>query len=116
MDIRYEKGKQIVAEGKVRPGPGGYLVTASDSAGAATYRVTLEGLFPTCTCDDWELRGGHCKHIFATRIYRAQEVSGPKPCDEPTPLPAKKTYKQVWPAYNAAQTNEKDHFQDLLAD
>ena len=31
-------------------------------------------------------------------------------------IPKKPTYRQVWPAYNAAQTNEKDHFQDLLAD
>ena len=115
MDLRYEKAKQIVADGKVRPGPDGYLVTSSDGA-TKTYKVALDGLFPTCTCDDWELRGGHCKHIFAARIYRAQEASGPKPCDEPTPIPPKKTYKQVWPAYNAAQTHEQDHFQELLAD
>ncbi len=31
-------------------------------------------------------------------------------------VPKKPTYPQVWPAYNAAQTNEKDHFQVLLAD
>ena len=28
----------------------------------------------------------------------------------------KPTYKQKWPEYNAAQTNEKDKFQMLLAD
>ena len=28
----------------------------------------------------------------------------------------RKTYPQIWPAYNAAQTSEKDHFKTLLAD
>ena len=30
--------------------------------------------------------------------------------------PPRKTYPQDWPAYNAAQTSEKDHFHQLLAD
>ena len=36
-----------------------------------------------------------------------------------TPEPSqmkRKTYPQDWPAYNAAQTSEKDHFHQLLAD
>ena len=32
------------------------------------------------------------------------------------PAPARKTYPQDWPAYNAAQTSEKDTFMALLAD
>ena len=32
------------------------------------------------------------------------------------PTPARKTYPQDWPAYNAAQTSEKDTFMVLLAD
>jgi transposase len=114
MDARFEKAKQIVADGKVRPGPGCYFVTAS--TGGDLYRVTLDGLFPTCTCEDWELRGGYCKHVLAARVFRAQEAGGPQPCDQPGPPVKRQTYRQQWPQYNAAQTNEKDHFQELLAD
>lgn len=115
MDARFEKAKQIVSDGKVKPGPGCYFVTAS--TGGGLYRVTLDTLFPTCTCEDWELRGGNCKHVLAARLYRAQEASGgPKPCDEPGSQPKRPTYRQRWPQYNAAQTHEKDHFQELLAD
>jgi transposase len=39
----------------------------------------------------------------------------PKPAGEPKQYP-QKTYKQLWPQYNAAQTNEQDHFQALLAE
>ena len=30
------------------------------------------------------------------------------------PKPKRPTYRQDWPAYNAAQSNEKAHFQDFL--
>jgi transposase len=39
----------------------------------------------------------------------------PKPPAVP-PKVKRPTYSQDWPNYNLAQTNEKDHFQDLLAD
>ena len=38
-----------------------------------------------------------------------------EPAAEPLVSP-RKTYPQDWPAYNAAQTPEKDHFHQLLAD
>ena len=34
----------------------------------------------------------------------------------PTQRPARKTYRQNWPAYNAAQTHEKAKFQELLSE
>ena len=114
MDARYEKAKQIVADGKVRAGHGCYFVTAS--TGDGFYRVTLDGLFPTCTCEDWELRSGHCKHILAARVFRAQEVSGPQPCDQPGPPVPKKSYKQDWTNYNLAQVNEGYYLKCLLFD
>ena len=102
----------------VRPGPGCYFVTAS--TGDVAYRVTLDGLFQTCQCEDFELRGGPgapCKHIFAARIFRAQqEAGGPAPCDQPGPPVPRKTYKQDWPNYNAAQVNEGYYLKRLLFD
>ena len=36
--------------------------------------------------------------------------------DDVIETPQRKTYPQNWPAYNAAQTSEKDNFKSLLAD
>ena len=118
MESRLQKAKEIVAGSMVRPGPGCYFVTAS--TGDVAYRVTLDGLFQTCQCEDFELRGGPgapCKHIFAARIFRAQqEAGGPAPCDQPGPPVPRKTYKQDWPNYNAAQVNEGYYLKRLLFD
>src|SRR5260370_40298059 len=51
-------------------------------------------------------------------MLRARELLGipipPRP--EMPPAPKRKTYSQSWTEYNAAQTNEKVHLQDLLAE
>jgi len=57
---------------------------------------------------------------MATRIIAAREgTTGlpvePIPDTPPVQWP-KKSYGQVWPAYNMAQTTEKAHFRDLLFD
>ncbi len=68
---------------------------------------------PHCTCPDHETRGIKCKHVFAVEITirREQHTDG-----SVTTTVVRKTYAQNWTAYNAAQTNEKDHFQRLLHD
>ncbi|HVS37979.1 MAG TPA: hypothetical protein VMS17_20635, partial [Gemmataceae bacterium] len=62
--------------------------------------------------------GKPCKHILAVRLLLDRQIKGepnPAPAEIPA-LPPRKTYPQDWPNYNLAQTNEKDHFQVLLAD
>jgi hypothetical protein len=51
-------------------------------------------------------------------IQREQNGNGTETVTETVPLTATKktTYKQNWPAYNEAQTNEKHQFQSLLHD
>jgi hypothetical protein len=82
--------------------------------------------YPHCTCPDYDQNANKCKHIFAVEITirREREVtleadgSGQVTATETVTITATKrvTYKQVWPAYNAAQTHEKDRFQELLAE
>jgi transposase len=84
---------------------------------------------PRCTCPDYAERGQPCKHVFAVE-YALKRESAPdgtvtttetvtvtdahavvkRTCAE------RKTYKQDWPSYNAAQTNEKRKVQELLCE
>jgi len=60
-----------------------------------------------------------CKHIIGLRLWLdRRDVTQPIPPPPAEPLPKVKrpTYRQDWPSYNAAQTNEKDHFQALLSE
>lgn len=56
-----------------------------------------------------------CKHIFAVEftIQREYSIDGQTETLTET-VTVKKTYRQEWPAYNKAQTEEKAQFQSLL--
>ena len=77
---------------------------------------------PQCNCKDYEDRGEPCKHVYAVQyvIQREQNQDGSESSRSLTLMrqttKPRKTYKQDWPAYNTAQTTEKNHFQSLLAD
>ena len=74
----------------------------------------LDGDSPRCTCPDYELRREKCKHIYAVEYTLREEIS---PNGQTTLTETVKvTYRQNWPAYNAAQTEEKDRFMPLLSD
>jgi transposase len=86
------------------------------------YRVNPSPTAPSCECEDFQLRGQGCdqpcKHILAVRLLLNRQINGePNPTPDQIPQREKrKTYSQDWPNYNLAQTNERDHFQVLLAD
>jgi transposase len=84
---------------------------------AAKYAVVVDGT-PRCTCPDYELRGGECKHILAVQIVveRERAVDGSVTVTETLKVTKRTTYPQNWPSYNLAQSVEKDHFQILLRD
>src|SRR5262249_15918816 len=77
--------------------------------------VIVDGLFPCCDCDDFELTGRDCKHLIAVRLWLEQE-NKPAPAPEPLPPIQRPSYPQDWKNYNRAQNNEKDHLHRLLAD
>ena len=66
----------------------------------------------TCTCPDYEARGDKCKHLFAVEytLLRETNAQGETTVTESV----KVTYRQEWPAYNAAQVVEKERVAAFL--
>src|SRR5207237_353774 len=85
--------------------------------GTCKYTVVPHATEPHCTCPDHETRGCKCKHIHAVEITikREQNEDGSVTETRTLTLTEKRTtYPQNWPAYNAAQTTEKQTFLVLL--
>jgi hypothetical protein len=93
--IKHVSGARWLVPSQTNPS-GGYVVDVEQN---------------TCSCPDHEDRGVRCKHLFAV-AYLRQEITFP---DGTTVVTEKRiTYRQDWPAYNAAQTEECDRVQLLL--
>src|SRR5437588_10143736 len=117
MNTRQAKALELAERGRVVRQNDHWLVFSLTSTNK--YRVTLDP--PGCTCLDFDLRQEPCKHVLAVRESaaegRADKVPGrgKAPEEEPVYYP-RKSYPQDWPAYDAAQTNEKAELMTLLAD
>jgi transposase len=99
----------------------GKIWLVPSQSGHGRYTVSPDPEPPHCTCPDHETPGLKCKHIFAVEfaIKRKQNRDGSTTVTKTvtvTETIKKPTYPQDWPAYNAAQTNEKEKFQTLLYD
>jgi transposase len=118
VDRRQVRGLLLAVAAKLIQKKGEWVVP-SQSTGAR-YKVILDAEKPTCTCPDHQTRGCKCKHIFAVEhvIEQRKNGDGTITVTEAMRVTAAKrtTYKQDWPAYNQAQTNEKSQFQVLLRD
>lgn len=120
VEERKQRGLTIAALARIEQ-IDGYYVVPSQSA-PKRYKVDMYPATPTCTCPDFETRGCKCKHIYAVEftIRREQsvttEANGATTVTETVTATKRVTYKQNWPAYNEAQTNEKRQFQTLLHD
>lgn len=115
-NARQERGLFIAATCKIeKKAKNQYLVPSQSRPGARYY---VEPTSPRCDCKDFEERGEPCKHIFAVQyvIEREKNPNGTITETETLTVVKKKTYKQDWPAYNAAQQTEKRWFLSLLAD
>lgn len=87
----------------------------SASGKSTRYKVCLKS--NKCTCPDYEIRRNICKHIFAAEYAFEQDFLAELDTLEVAKVAKqRKTYKQVWKAYNRAQTNEKAQLQSLLAE
>lgn len=112
MDARKQRGFQISTNtNAVTRNRLGWKVRSQSNNGS--YVVNIEE-DPFCTCPDFEARQTRCKHIWAVEFVIKQETAPDGMVTETRAM--RVTYKQDWPAYNAAQTSEKDHFQVLLHD
>ncbi|HEX5732729.1 MAG TPA: transposase [Blastocatellia bacterium] len=124
MSERQQKALVIAAKNKIVKKGDTWLVPSQ--SGNGSYKVNnTDPDWPTCTCPDFELRRTHCKHIYAVEIVVERERRITETIDgdtttttvtETVKVTKRVTYKQQWPAYNAAQTNEKHLFESLLHD
>ncbi len=118
MDLREQRGLELAATRKIRQ-KGGVWFVPSQTGDGTLYQVSILTEATSCTCPDHETRGVKCKHIYAATFVmkREQNEDGSTTVTKTvTVTEAKRTYPQNWTAYNAAQTNEQDRFQVLLAD
>jgi transposase len=120
MSERQQKALAIAAKNKLTKKGDTWIVPSQ--SGNDHYKVNnTDPDWPTCTCMDFELRRARCKHIYAVEytIEREQKTVKTTKGDTTTTTvteTVKIRYKQVWAAYNNAQTNEKARFLVLLAD
>ena len=119
MNLREQKGLNIANRLKVVPQGNLWLVPSE--SGRGKYKVDPEA--QKCTCPDFEYTGSKCKHQFAveitmrrtqTTVTESQPDGTTKTTVTETVKVTRKTYPQVWPAYNTAQTQEKRLFLYLL--
>jgi transposase len=113
---REQRGLQIAALAKIDR-KGGVWIVPSQS-GSGRYTVCPDPEEPHCSCPDHATTGQRCKHLFAVEFVLRREQNPDGSITETTVSisTSRKTYKQDWPAYNRAQTNEKSEFQMLLYD
>jgi len=118
MSIRQQKGLQIAQRGHVTRQ--GRLYIVPSQSGKGRYKVDPDKR--QCTCPDYDFRREPCKHLFAVEhIIETTEKTTTTTTDAQgntttteTVKVKRQTYRQDWPNYNAAQTQEKRLFLYLL--
>lgn len=115
---REQRGLEIAAKAKLQQSDDGnrwFVPAQTRKGGEHYYTVKPDPAKPYCSCPDFEARQLRCKHIYAVEIVTKREYTDDGETQTLTEtVTVKKTYKQEWSAYNAAQTNERDQFQVLL--
>ncbi len=116
MEARQQRGLEIAARASIRRKDDSWIVPSQGRKGD---RYTVIPGF-SCSCPDHETRQVKCKHLWAVEyvIERETDEDGVVTETEAMRVTAVKrtTYGQDWPAYNAAQTEEKARFVELLSD
>lgn len=115
QNARETRGIQIAKNFDIKHENGFWFVPSQSKN--KSYKVSLRP--QKCECPDYEIRRQKCKHIFAAQhrfeFDFVEQIEREERREVPKVAAPKKTYKQVWKAYNAAQTSEKSEFQQLLA-
>lgn len=116
MDARQQKGREIAEKSKITRKGNLWLVPSQQGRGML-YKVDLDA--ERCSCPDYEVRRQTCKHLYAVQfviektVYSIETVTERGKTTETVEV-TRKTYRQEWPAYNKAQTQEKAQFLYLL--
>src|SRR5581483_1379465 len=115
MTPREERGLAIAKAGGLTQSSWFWKVPSQ--SGNGNYVVTRNQGAPHCSCPDHEALGIKCKHIFAVEFTQKMNLNrdGTQTVKQTVTVTERirKTYAQDWPAYNAAQTNEKAKLQML---
>lgn len=113
-DLRRERGALIARRMRITAkSPGLYIVPASTGAGSYLVEDGEDGN-KSCSCPDFELRRSPCKHVWAVEYARGRETLADGSTKTTETL--RVTYRQEWPAYNAAQCHEKEHVAIMIQD
>ncbi len=112
MEPRQARALHIAATTPLAPNNGRWKVPSQNGNGGYTVAVTADGSW-FCSCPDHEETLAPCKHIMAVEVTIQRETG--KSADRFSEV-VKVTYSQNWPAYNAAQCDEKRMFLKLLGD
>src|ERR1041384_2250849 len=113
MTDRELKALEIAAKSKLTRKGNVWLVPSQ--AGRGEYEVNVAPDFFNCTCPDHDFTQARCKHIYAVQyVIEREQTSDGRIITTETLKVTRKTYTQNWPAYNAAQTEEKSRLQALL--
>src|SRR5687767_10857928 len=103
---REQRGMEIAAKAKLqRSGDRWFVPSQSGNSGDYSYYTVKPDISnPHCNCPDHETRNVKCKHIFAVEFTIQREFTDDGQTKTMTEtVTVKKTYKQEWTAYNAAQ-------------
>jgi len=113
MNAREESGRTLAQDKRIKHVEGAMWFCPSQSQNAGGYLVNV--LAASCSCPDHETRRVRCKHLFAVEFRQTVETAadGQQVVTESIKV-TRKTYSQDWPAYNAAQCEEKARVQTLL--
>jgi len=116
MNAREERGLVIAATQKLTNKGKIWLVPSQSGKGKYTVHPDPES--PFCSCPDHEETGGKCKHLYAVEFTMSRDKAADGTVTETRTFTftEKKVYKQDWPNYNLAQTEEKRRFLALLHD
>jgi len=127
LDTRKERGWLLAERHSLKPA-GRLWFVPSESSGE---RYRVDPAAGICSCPDFELRQMRCKHLWAVEFTIRRETSRSEDTAYTadatsvtvahtvtetirTVATARVTYRQDWPAYNAAQTNEARRLPELL--
>jgi transposase len=116
MEMRELEALELAARARIVANDDGTWTVPSRSKPGSSYRVVTWPGAESCQCEDYQLRREPCLHVIAARLVEEREGKRPAPPMDTADVPKRKTYRQDWPAFNLAQTTEKDRFQELLAD
>lgn len=117
MNDREQRGLALAALFRIEKHDGKWVVPSQTGDGRK-YLVDADTSAPHCTCPDHTDRGVKCKHMFAVEFVQTRErnADGTETLTRTIKVTEKVTYKQDWPNYNRAQTQEKRLFLAILKD